>query len=43
LNSTANNYNLVAINNCMGKAVSVGGGTGNSVYGNKWDAGNDLP
>jgi len=27
----------------MGKAVVVGGGTGNSVYGNKWDVGNDLP
>ncbi len=43
LNGTTNNYNLIAINNCMGKAVSVDGGTGNSAYGNKWDAGNDLP
>lgn len=38
-----NNYNQIINNNCMGKAVEVGGGTGNSVYGNKWDAGNDLP
>ena len=42
LNGTNNNYNLIATNNCMGKAVVVDGGTGNSVYGNKWDAGNDL-
>jgi len=27
----------------MGKAVVVGGGTGNSVWGNKYDSGNDLP
>lgn len=36
-------YNLVALNNCMGKAPVVEGGTGNSVYGNKHDAGDDLP
>jgi parallel beta-helix repeat protein len=43
LTGATNNYNLIATNNCMGKAVVVGGGTGNSVYGNKWDVGNDLP
>jgi parallel beta-helix repeat protein len=43
LGGTGNNYNLIAMNNCMGKAVANEGGTGNSVWGNKWDAGNDLP
>ena len=33
------NYNLIAMNNCMGKAVTNGGGTDNSVYGNKYDSG----
>ena len=36
---TSNNYNLISNNNCMGKAVTVDGGTGNSVYGNKYDSG----
>jgi len=43
LSGTGNNYNLITSNNCMGKAVVVSGGTGNSAWGNKWDAGNDLP
>ena len=43
LQGTANNYNLISSNNCMGKAVVVGGGTGNSAWGNKYDSGNDLP
>jgi len=42
LYSTDNNYNLISLNNCMGKAV-VDGGTGNSVWGNKYDSGNNLP
>ena len=42
LQGTHNNYNLIAINNCMGKAVSVEGGTGNSVYGNKWEENIDV-
>ena len=41
--STNNNYNLISSNNCMGKAVVVEGGTGNSVWGNKFDATDDLP
>jgi parallel beta-helix repeat protein len=41
--STNNHYNLVAINNCMGKAVTIEGGTGNSIYGNKYDNTDDLP
>jgi parallel beta-helix repeat protein len=37
-------YNLISSNNCMGKAVVIaGGGTGNSVWGNKYDSGDDLP
>ena len=43
LSSTDNNYNLISFNNCMGKAVEVKGGTGNSVWGNKFDATDDLP
>ena len=39
LNGNSNNYNLISNNNCMGKAVTNGGGTGNSVYGNKYDSG----
>ena len=38
LNGTANNYNLIAMNNCMGKAVTNGGGTGNTLVNNKFDA-----
>ncbi len=40
---SSNNYNLISSNNCMGKAVVVGGGTGNSAWGNKFDATDDLP
>jgi parallel beta-helix repeat protein len=40
---TISNYNLISSNNCMGKAVVIGGGTGNSVWGNKFDNTNDLP
>ena len=42
LSGTDNDYNLIAINNCMGKAVVIGGGTGNSAWGNKFDASNNL-
>ena len=37
-----NNYNLISNNNCMGKAPMVDGGTGNSVYGNKYDTTDDF-
>ena len=37
------NYNLISSNNCMGKAVAIGGGTGNSAWGNKFDDTDDLP
>ena len=40
--STQNSYNLIAMNNCMGKAVVVEGGTGNTVINNKWNATSDL-
>lgn len=40
--STDTNYNLVTSNNCMGKAPVVQGGTGNTVFNNKWDASNDI-
>ena len=43
LQGTGNNYNLISLNNCMGKAVVVDGGTGNSVWGNKFDNTDDLP
>ena len=43
LSGSSNNYNLISSNNCMGKAVRVEGGTGNSAWGNKFDATNDLP
>ncbi len=43
LQGTDNNYNLLSLNNCMGKKVVVDGGTGNSVWGNKFDNTNDLP
>jgi len=42
LSGTDNDYNLIAINNCMGKAVVIDGGTGNSAWGNKFDNTNDL-
>jgi parallel beta-helix repeat protein len=38
LSGTDNNYNLIAINNCMGKAVTNEGGTGNTLVNNKFDA-----
>lgn len=37
-----NNYNLVVCNNIMGKDVTVAGGTGNSIYGNKWTETTDV-
>ena len=43
LSGTGNNYNLISSNNCMGKAVVVKGGTGNSAWGNKFDDTDDLP
>jgi len=43
LSGTGNNYNLISSNNCMGKAVVVEGGTGNSAWGNKFDDTDDLP
>jgi len=43
LKGTANNYNLISSNNCMGKAVVIEGGTGNSAWGNKFDNTDDLP
>ena len=43
LSGTGNNYNLISFNNCMGKKVEDEGGTGNSVWGNKFDATSDLP
>jgi hypothetical protein len=42
LAGTDNNYNLISNNNCMGKAPVVDGGTGNSVYGNKYDTTDDF-
>jgi parallel beta-helix repeat protein len=42
LSGGSSSYNLVTNNNCMGKAVVVEG-TGNSVWGNKFDATDDLP
>jgi parallel beta-helix repeat protein len=38
LQGTNNNYNLISNNNCMGKAVTNGGGTGNTLVNNKFDA-----
>lgn len=42
LEGTLNNYNLISSNSCMGKAVVIGGGTGNSSINNKWDATDDT-
>jgi parallel beta-helix repeat protein len=42
LSGTGNNYNLISSNNCMGKAPVVEGGTGNTVFNNKWDASDDI-
>ena len=38
LSGTNNSYNLIAMNNCMGKTVTDGGGTGNTLVNNKFDA-----
>ena len=38
LSGTGNNYNLIAMNNCMGKAVTNEGGTGNTLVNNKYNA-----
>ena len=38
LSGAGNNYNLVAMNNCMGKSVTTEGGTGNTLVNNKFDA-----
>ena len=38
LQGTGNSYNLIAMNNCMGKAVTNEGGTGNTLVNNKFDA-----
>jgi parallel beta-helix repeat protein len=38
LSDTGNDYNLIAANNCMGKAPVVEGGTGNTLVNNKWNA-----
>ncbi len=35
LQGTANNYNLISSNNCMGKAVTIDGGTSNTSVNNK--------
>jgi parallel beta-helix repeat protein len=42
LYGTGNSYNLIAMNNCMGKAPVVEGGTGNTVINNKWNATSDF-
>ena len=42
LSGGSSSYNLISNNNCMGKAVVVEG-TGNSVWGNKFDNTDDLP
>ena len=42
LSGTDNNYNLIVANNCMGKAPVVQGGTGNTVFNNKWDASDNI-
>ena len=38
LMGTGNSYNLIAMNNCMGKAVTNEGGTGNTLVNNKFNA-----
>lgn len=35
-------YNLISSNNCMGKAVVSGGGTGNTIFNNKWNESDDF-
>ena len=37
LSGADNNYNLISNNNCMGKAVANGGGTGNTLVNNKFN------
>jgi parallel beta-helix repeat protein len=37
LQGTANNYNLISSNNCMGKDVVIEGGTGNTSVNNKYN------
>ena len=36
LNGTENNYNLISSNQCMGKAITIGGGTSNTEINNKF-------
>lgn len=36
LYDSSNNYNLISSNNCMGKAIIIGGGTGNTEVNNKY-------
>jgi len=43
LSGSSNNYNLISSNNCMGKAVVIDGGIGNSAWGNKFDNTDNLP
>ncbi len=38
LGGTGSSYNLISNNNCMGKAVTSEGGTGNTLVNNKWNA-----
>lgn len=38
LRGSGNSYNLISNNNCMGKAVTSEGGTGNTLVNNKFDA-----
>ncbi len=42
LSGTGNDYNLISSNNCMGKAVVISGGTGNTVFNNKWNESSDF-
>jgi len=42
LSGTGNSYNLISNNNCMGKAVTNGGGTGNTLVNNKFDDSDDI-
>ncbi len=37
LRSSGNNYNLISSNICMGKAVAIDGGTGNTEINNKYE------
>jgi parallel beta-helix repeat protein len=42
LSGTSNSYNLISNNNCMGKAVTSDGGTGNTLVNNKFDDSDDI-